>query len=207
VVEDRCGYYDDLLERGREMTLSAQLLRAFGPEQAVLLTYVLMKAHVLEDKDAFVPAVPRHVWAYTGVTALRQEDGWGSLGRMGVIPVRETEDGRRVLVAVDRLDALLGGRGRCPGDGCVNGPQLHGLVHVAEQLGEEEFVELLVRAPPEYWALIRRLALLSGQVEKQIEPGADPQRVLAPAKVTAVQLRTRRGRIELILPPLGQRHP
>jgi hypothetical protein len=59
----------------------------------------------------------------------------------------------------------------------LTGVQLHGLVLVAERLGEDKFAELFGCAPPEFWRLIRRLSLRSGQVEQQIEAGADPAKV------------------------------
>jgi hypothetical protein len=60
----------------------------------------------------------------------------------------------------------------------VTGVILHALVHVAEQLDEDGLAALFSRVQPEFWAMIRRLSLLSGQIEKQLAAGADLHRVI-----------------------------
>jgi hypothetical protein len=64
----------------------------------------------------------------------------------------------------------------------LNGTILHGLVHAAAALDEEGQAALFAKAGPDFFAMIRRLSLLSGQVEQQLAAGADLRRVVAPIK-------------------------
>jgi hypothetical protein len=60
----------------------------------------------------------------------------------------------------------------------VTGVILNALVHVAEQLDEDGLAALFSRVQPEFWAMIRRLSLLSGQIEQQLAAGADLGKVI-----------------------------